>query len=1000
MSGYPPPLPPRYGNGSGPPQLPPRLPPRQTGGQPLQNNAQYPYGMSPQQQSPYRYQPPPSSYTLTTASAPYYPPPGAPPPRHASYPLGPAPTNPSAVSAASTQRPSQSYAPPPIPRRPVPQSLPQSPSGYSPHPPYNPAQNAQTQSSQTYYPPPPTTYSNNPPASVVTPPSTYGPPSVTPPQSSTYQYTSYTPTEPHNSPPSLPQSPASGEYIPYGNINSPPQQQIANAPSSPPPPPLSTRPPAESTSTIYYTPPPPAPLPPLTTNPASQGQQFTVSQNGHQPSLPLSESQTSQDQNPPRPTIALDSQHAVLASRLPRTNSTASPEAQESHMIPQTYQPQPTQTSSTEITNDTRPTPYPEETQPSTTVPSADPMASLSTQMVNLNMNPLGGNLEPQPSARQLDGNAPQPPPHIRATGPPLEVITCCPEIRALDYSLYWYRLPDIPDFLICTKCHADDIKSTQLASQFEKIKRPDNYYSSCSFWIPRVKEVMWPQAVRTGNMDAMRLFMKKRGSIKACKGANPTMATEEIKWYGMSNSEINGFITCEACYEDRIVGTPFESKFSPHRQQPANEKWSCDVAVRYISRAVVKMAQRNDWAGFVAGATRRLSLSKCEGKDIQSNSCTWYMPRRKIQNMQACEACYMDRVVLTRFEREFEVYNMKTDLDSFINHFTQLWTCKLHETNLPLMWAMENAIEQRDWSVFSSSAEVACRLPPCTANGIIRGNWWTIQGGCDNFDVCESCYTSILRTSGVGHFFGPARRNPEATLVCDFCVASPRFRQYLRMYAKSMDQGVFSYYLDYVRTFASIPVCPVLKTVEKTNWWGYPGALFCHDCYLSFVIDTKLGSSVPIKEGFDERPQICQIWSSRMRTMWLQACDAGAPGSPESDAKVTEFTEFANQRLKIYTQTVPLMDMIRRMKQIKMQAAMTQGLVSVMYNGMDGLLSASGATDGHLHGNSQLGWYDTNQGAQGAQAFQNMQAGFANANRADEWMQMFQLEQIWKQVE
>jgi hypothetical protein len=627
-------------------------------------------------------------------------------------------------------------------------------------------------------------------------------------------------------------------------------------------------------------------------------------------------------------------------------------------------------------------------------------MANLSTQMDSLNMGALHRNPEPQPSVRVLDDNAPRPPPQIRAIGPPLEVITYCPETRAVDYSLYWYRLHDIPDFLICTKCHADHIKSTQLASQFERVKRPDNLYSSCSFWLPRVKEFMWPQAVRTGNLNAMRSFMKKRGAVKACKGRDPTPATEEIKWYGMSNNEINGFITCEACYEDRIAGTPFESRFSLYRQQPANEKWSCDLAVPYVSRAIVKIAQRNDWTGFVAGATRRLSLPKCEGKEIQSNSCSWYLPRRKINNMQACEACYMDRVALTRFEREFEVYSMGTDLNSFIHNFTQLWACKLNETNLPLVWAMENAIEQRNWSVFSSSAEVACRLPSCTANGIIRGNWWTIQGGCDDFDVCESCYVSILRTSGVSQFFEPAQRNPEATLICDFCVSSPRFRQYLRQYAKSVDQGVFSYYLDYVRTFASIPVCPGLKSVEKSNWWGYPSALFCQDCYLSFVADTKLGSSVPIKKGFDERAQICQIWSSRMRTMWLQACDAGAPGSPESNAKVAEFTEFANKRLTIYTQTIPQMEFIRKMKQLKMQNAMHQGLLSVMYNGMDGLASVSGTTDGHLHGNSQVGWYATDQGAQGAQMFNNMQAGFANANRADEWMQMFQLEMVWKEVE
>ncbi|KAL7920735.1 hypothetical protein ACQKWADRAFT_328576 [Trichoderma austrokoningii] len=932
----PPPLPPRFNGGSGPPQLPPR----QRSVQPVQNNGQYSYGsMNPQQQSPYGYQAPPllppSSYPALTTSAPYYPPPpGVSPTRHGSYPLGQPPTNPSSISTASTQRPSQSYLPPPPPppppppisHRPVPQS---SPSSHSPHSPYNLTQSAQTQASHTYYPPPPTSYNNSPPASVAATPNTSGLPSVNPPRSSAYHYPSYISTEPPKFLPLLPRSPASGEYMLYGNVNSPTQQNRSSSPPPPPPPPpLLTRSPIEGTSIIYH----PPPSPP-TAAPETQGRQPVLSQHGHRSSLPLSEPQTGQSQDPSKPAAILDSQHAAFTSNPSPPISSASTEAQRSYLTPQAYQSRPTQSSSTQITNNNNSTPYPQEIQPSAIVPSIDPMASLSTQMVNLNMSHLVYNSEPQPSERLQNENAPQPPPHIRATGPPLEVITCCPEGRALDYSLYWYRLPDIPDFLICTKCHAENIQSTQLASQFEKIKRPDNYYSSCSFWIPRVKEVTWPQAVRTGNMDAMRMFVKMRGGIKACKGANQTAATEGVKWYAMSNNDINGFIACEACYEDRIVGTSFQSKFSLYRQQPANEKWSCDVALQYISRAVVKLAQQNDWTGFVAGATRRLTLPKCEGKDIQSNSCTWYLPRRKIENMRACEACYMDRVALTRFEGEFEAYGMNTDLDSFINHFTQLWACKLHETNLPL----------RDWSVFSSSAEVACRLPPCTANGIVRGNWWTIQGGCDNFDVCET----------FGHFFEPAKRNPKATLICDFCVSSPRFQQYIRIY-----------YLDYVRTFASIPVCPVLKTVEKTHWWGYPGALFCQDCYL-----------MPIQKGFDERPQICQIWSSRMRT-----------NSPESDAKVKEFTEFANQRLKIYTQTIPQMDLIRGMKQMKMQAAMTQGLVSVMYRGMDGLF--------------QLGWHDTAQGVQGAQAFQNMQAGFANANRADEWMQVFQLEQIWKQVE
>ncbi|KAL6693142.1 hypothetical protein J3F84DRAFT_85961 [Trichoderma pleuroticola] len=1038
MSGYyqqPPPLPPRYGNGS----VPPPTPPRQTGGQPAQTyggNTQYPYAnVSPQQQTQYGYQtapPPASPYPNAAAPAPYYPPPpGPPPPGHSGYSYAPASTTPGPVAAAPLQSPSQSYPPPqspsytyspqspshsyppppqtsaqsyspppPLPARaPVQQNLP----NYPPHPPYNPAHNTQNPVSHTYSPTQPAPYYNSPPPAAQYTPATHASTPAVSVQTATYQYTPPAAAQPPNLPPTSPQPPTpernaapQGTFSPipreqgafepipreYGafepvpreysapiprEYSAPlPRQQPAYTPSSPPPPPMSTRPPARETSNNYAPPPPAAPT------------------------------AVGQHQYPRRPVAAPNTQQTVASAADPNPTHPAAP---------QTYQIRSDHTSPVQPANNaTSIPPPPAEAQQPAPVPNTaqpqDAMANLYTQMNNFNMNPVEHNAAPQPSVRALDDNAPRPPPHIRATGEPLEVITYCPETRAVDYSLYWYRLPDLPDLLICTRCHADHIQPTQLASKFEKIKRPDNFNSMCCFWFPRVKDFIWPQAVRTGNVDALREFLKKRLNVKACKGRNPTAASDGIKWFGMTDSEINGFISCEACYEDRIAGTPFETRFSPYREQPTGEQWSCDISVPFISRVVVKKAKENDWAGFVSLATHRISLPKCEGKDVQSNDCTWYMPRQKIENMRACEACYLDRVGFTRFENEFEKYVMAPGFDSYFEHMTQFWSCKLTETNLPLVWAMENAIEQRNWSVFSSSAEVACRLPPCTKHGFIRGNWWTIQGGCDNFDVCETCYTSILRTSGVAQFFEPASRNPEATLVCDFCVASPRFRQYLRKYAQAVDLGVFSYYLDYVRAFASVPVCPGLEVVEKGHWWGYPNALFCEDCYLSFVADTKLGDSVEFKKAYDERAQICQIWSSRMRTLWLKVCDAGPPGSPESKEKLAEFTEFGSKRLKIYTQTVPQMKFIREMKLMKMQNAMHQGLLSVMYNGMDGLKSVSGAVDGNLHGNSQVGWYATDEGAQGAQMFNNMQAGFANANRTDEWMQIFQLEMIWKEVE
>lgn len=69
-------------------------------------------------------------------------------------------------------------------------------------------------------------------------------------------------------------------------------------------------------------------------------------------------------------------------------------------------------------------------------------------------------------------------------------------------------------------------------------------------------------------------------------------------------------------------------------------------------------------------------------------------------------------------------------------------------------------------------------------------------------------------------------------------------------------------------------------------------------------------------------------------------------------------------------------------MKEMKMMNAMHQGHLSIMYSGMNGMAVLSDTTDGYAHGNSSLGWYETEHGATGAQMFDNMQAGFADANR------------------
>ncbi|TQW05402.1 hypothetical protein IF2G_07339 [Cordyceps javanica] len=502
--------------------------------------------------------------------------------------------------------------------------------------------------------------------------------------------------------------------------------------------------------------------------------------------------------------------------------------------------------------------------------------------------------------------------------------------------------------------------------------------------------------------LDNLRAFLSSRLLIPNCKGRATTTGPDGIKYYGMKDDTINGFIACEACFTDCIADTAFESQFEPYKhEQGKDNRWTCDASLPYIQKALASFSERNDWHGFIEGASRRFKTPACEGKETaRADSGNWYTTRQKMDNFQVCEACYMDKIELDPFCAEFEQLPGSVDFDQYIEFLRQRWTCSLTSSSLPMMFALDAAENKDDFGAFYDSAAAIVKLVPCTKYGIIRGNWWTVTGGCENFDLCEACYEGIMKPNELDQFLEPKQRGPEETVICDFCPAAPRFDEYFNKFAETLDRGIFSCYADHIRTFAGVEACPGRESRAKAKWWGYGEALFCEHCYLVFVRQTPLSDHMPLQGEYDERAQICQIWSPRMRGMWRAACEAGAPGSAASDAELVNFRAFGTKRLDVWLQTVPRILFMRHMKDMKMMQAMQQGQLSLMYQGMNSMSVLSGADDGNWHGNNSIGWYETENGATGAQMFNNMQAGMADAARGDEWMQIFKLELIWKEVE
>lgn len=625
---------------------------------------------------------------------------------------------------------------------------------------------------------------------------------------------------------------------------------------------------------------------------------------------------------------------------------------------------------------------------------SQNPFDDLTAELSDLSLQQgeLGSPVYAANLQEYEDG--PQPYGPIQETGDPLDVLATCPRDREVNYSLNWYYLPDAfedtADYLICTRCHADHIKGTSLEIQFKQIEWPDGDIAVCRFWLPRVKDVLWPEAVRTNSVNALREYMTRRLTIKPCPGQNFTEDVEDRTVYGLMDGEIEGFAACEACFEDYVVGTGFEPHFGTYPDLAP--RWSCDLCMPYILGSVAPMAKHNNWNGFISGASRRFQLPACTGEQIRSDAIEWYLLKDyEFEGFQACETCYLDKLALTPFKRDFRRFPDDSE--------PELWRCGLADQNISTAVALEAALVRKDFEVFLEAEQTICSLVACTANGIVHGNWWTLEGCDDKFDICEACFAGFCQTRGLDDFFQLSERDSNA-YVCDFCIASPRFGQYVVKFAEMLDRGVFTYFSHFVMTFAGVPACPKIKGYGKSRWWGYPEARFCQECYLDFVAHTPLADSLPLNGEYIEETTLCQIWSPRMRSLWLEVCEAGEPGSEESDTALELFKAVCVQRLQIYRATISEIEVIRTMQNIKKQSAFSHSLLSLQYQGMDGMATMFGKTDGHRYGNSSLGWFDTTYGVQSKQHWNSFMSDLSASNQPDDWVRMAQLEALWKKVE
>lgn len=591
---------------------------------------------------------------------------------------------------------------------------------------------------------------------------------------------------------------------------------------------------------------------------------------------------------------------------------------------------------------------------------------------MDLQFRSLGINTEIRTSNRGFRAPA-----SVRENGRTNLVIPECPRSRRIDYAMTWFRLSDVPDFFVCSRCYADHINGTKLATSFVSVQRGDGIATVCRFWVPRIVNSLWPAAVASGDISPLREYMSRRArQIMDCKGVTGATASDSVLWFRCRVAGLpEDFVICWACVEDRMRGTPFEHNFTLSASFQTHEDgiWYCDLAVTYIGRAAEAYTKANDWDNFASAVTWRMSRPQCRGLGaVLTSTRRWYCPVSCPQ-VFICEACYMDHIASTEIEGAFS----EASADASI--FMLQRVCALGH---PAALVAINAAQYRkDTSVILQWGREIQSSPRCSERGIMGGKWYTLQAVSDGFNICRACMSSILPPLGLLSFFYTVERDETMMVTCDLHPSKPHAAQLLKLIIRVVDTGVFQPFIDYVRDNIAIPMpatpydpCDKSERMMNAPWFGWDDAPICPACYVEVVVKTAphLAQSMTWRGQKDfNNYKICSLYSSRMRNMWAEGV---------ATRSMAEFRKFAQRRGAEWDQIMANMkaveEQMNMQRQLSAMQSYTQASLAIMSGHSHNTSMILGLDkNGKEYGSSSLGYYSTESGAQSAQHWQNYRA-------------------------
>lgn len=380
------------------------------------------------------------------------------------------------------------------------------------------------------------------------------------------------------------------------------------------------------------------------------------------------------------------------------------------------------------------------------------------------------------------------------------------------------------------------------------------------------------------------------------CPGSRPVRG----KWYGVLRGELPGVSICEACYEDKVVGTFYAHNFGPANVGALRV---CHFGLPFVERtySLHSVNGTTNWKEFAKAVEIWNESPSCSGLCTKSGRVWVTSPANP--SIAVCQAHFLAEIAHTPLAYEF---NILEDACTAAVTNSRI-TCGFG--NHALVHAFRAALDVQDFTVFTSAVGHLSLLPTCPGRRIQSSLCYVLKGYQGSFVLCETCFYGYIQPLSLTSLFNE-EDHFRHEFKCSLHYTTPHRRTTVSKILEVANKGTIQPLTKHLNFMPHLPPCPGDTPTNSCSWRSFPGSFplvtICPACAMTIVAATplrgKLASTPPTEEAFT-----CALGSDALRANFYRTL------RPVTGDEWAEWMEEARKRGERLKKAMPLVDEYRR---------------------------------------------------------------------------------------